>query len=347
MANDQGLEMHLRRRFVEQATPQHVRRRFIERAAAQRPRLPGNLKQLGAVGPVTRPLAASSRTAFVKVGVTQGQTTGKHLAYLTRAQHPGTQPATLFGPGVVDTAAFVQAARQDPHQFRIVVQVPEHPALDRTHYIELCLAQVERDFQRPLAWVAAHHFDTPYPHTHIVLRGRDRDGKDLYVERHYLTHGLRTRAAEVLTWLLGPVRQQQQFTQSNRLTYDGALRGLDDPDSRARVQQTSQMPRPQDFPTADGTLPLRERLQVWSENRTDSALYRLTIPPDQGRQADILAAARQALQSGAAYRRETPGQATPPDTGASLARLTAQLTALRQILQAQQQAQQRGQGMGF
>jgi hypothetical protein len=308
MATDQGLEIHLRRRFVEQATPQHVRRRFIERAAAQRPRLPGNLKQLGAVGPVTRPLAAGSRTAFVKVGVTQGHTTGRHLAYLTRAQNPGTHPATLFGPGVANTAAFVQAARQDPHQFRIVVQVPAHPALDRTRYIALVMAQMEQDFKRPLDWMAAHHYDTEHPHTHIVLRGRDRDGKDLYMERHYLTHGLRTRAAEVLTWLLGPMRQQQQFIQSDRQAYDGVLRGLDDPDLRARVQQT----------------------------------------PEVSRQADILAQARLRVEQSSSLTQPSFVERAQPDTTASMASLAARLTALQQMLQAQQQAQthQRG-GWGY
>ena len=113
-------------------------------------------------------------------------------------------------------------------------------ALDRTRYIELFMAQVERDLGRPLDWLAAHHYDTPYPHTHIVLRGRDRAGKDLYMEKHYLTHGLRTRAAEVLTWLLGPVMRQQQeqehqqVMQSAREIYDGVVRSLEDPDVPAR-----------------------------------------------------------------------------------------------------------------
>src|SRR5438093_3031209 len=187
MADDQGLQIDLRRRFVE-------------RAAAQRPRLPGNLKQLGAVGPVTRPLSASSRQAVVKVGITKGSTTGKHLSYLTHAKGPGKQDARLFGPAAPDTRRFVQDAQQDRHQFRLVVSVPEHRLLDRTRYIELFMAQVERDLGRPLDWTAAHHDDTQYPHTHIVLRGRDRHGKELYMERDYLHYGLRARASQLLTW---------------------------------------------------------------------------------------------------------------------------------------------------
>jgi hypothetical protein len=293
MPTDQRLEIHLRRRFVE-------------RAAAHRPRLAGNLKQLGAVGPVVRPLTATSRQAFVKVGITQGSTTGKHLSYLTHEKSHAQQDATLFGPATADTAAFIQAAQQDPHQFRIVVQVPEHRALNRTRYIALFMAQVDKDLGRPLDWLAAHHYDTPYPHTHIVLRGRDRDGKDLYMEKHYLTHGLRTRAAEVLTWMLGPVlyrqqeQDQEQRIQSAREVYDGVIRSLDDPDMPARLQASE---RPQ---------------------------------------AEMLAAARTRVEQQATLSPLPGGDRAQPDPVTALASLTARLTVLHQALQAQQQAQRRG-----
>jgi hypothetical protein len=221
--NDLDIDLRLRRR------------RFIEQAGAQRPRLRGNLKQLGAVGPVLRPLAAQSRKAFVKVVMTKGTTTQQHLSYLTRAHNPLGQAPTLFGPAAAALPRFMQAAQQDPHQFRIVVQVPEHPHLERTRYIALFMAQVERDLGRPLDWTAAHHYDTPYPHTHIVLRGQDRNGKDLYMARDYLTYGLRSRASQLLTGILGPVRQQQVM-QSDRHVYDGVPRSLEDPDVRARKQ---------------------------------------------------------------------------------------------------------------
>src|SRR5438874_2037869 len=135
----------------------HLRRRFVEQAAAQRPRLTGNLRQLGAVGPVTRPLAAHSRKAFVKAGITKGSTTGKHLSYLTHAKGPDKQDAALFGPGAADKPQFVQAAQQDRHQFRIVVSAPEYHLVDQTRLTQLFMAQVERDLGRPLAWTAAHH----------------------------------------------------------------------------------------------------------------------------------------------------------------------------------------------
>ena len=303
-----------------------LRRRFVEQAQRRRAHLTQNLRQLGAVGPVTRPLTERHRQAFVKVGITKGSTTGKHLSYLTHAKGPDKQDATLFGPGAADKPQFVQAAQHDRHQFRIVVSVPEHRFLDRTRYIELFMAQVERDLGRPLEWMAAHHSDTPYPHTHIVLRGQDHHGKDLYMERHYLTQGLRARASALLTWMLGPVRHQQQFIQSDRQAFDGVLRGLDDPDSRTRAQQSAIAANTYD------PRPLRTQTQ------------------DVRSPAEILAEVRRCLQPSPERRREAPLDRQQPDAarpvlGSSLAdaSLMARLAALHQALQ----AQQRGQGMGW
>jgi hypothetical protein len=196
-----------------------------------------------------------------------------------------------------------------------VVQVPDQARLDRTRYIELVMAQVEQDFGRPLAWVAAHHYDTPYSHTHIALRGRDRDGKDLYMEKHYLMHGLRTRAAEVLTWLLGPVRQQQPYLQSDRLLYDGTIRGTDDPDTRARAQQ----------------LP-----ELYAQQNP------LVLDAAERSQADIVAQARARAEQAGAW---TPGVRASP--GASVVQVAAQLAALQQLLYTQQQAQHQRGGWGY
>ena len=76
----------------EQELQIHLRRRYVEQAQARRPRLPQRLRALGAVGPVVRPLAADSQSAFVKTTITNGTTTGKHLAYLTHGKGRTTGP---------------------------------------------------------------------------------------------------------------------------------------------------------------------------------------------------------------------------------------------------------------
>jgi type IV secretory pathway VirD2 relaxase len=65
------------------------------------------------------------------------------------------------------------------------------------------MRQVEKDTGRRLIWAAVNHHDTDNPHVHIVVRGVDRDGDDLRIDRGYLAHGMRWPAQEILTRELG------------------------------------------------------------------------------------------------------------------------------------------------
>lgn len=71
------------------------------------------------------------------------------------------------------------------------------------------MADMERDLDTRLDWVAVDHFNTDNPHSHIVLRGKDEPDKDLVIARDYISHGIRERASELLTLELGPVSEQQ------------------------------------------------------------------------------------------------------------------------------------------
>ena len=55
------------------------------------------------------------------------------------------------------------------------------------------MRQMEEDLGTKLDWVAADHFNTGHPHSHIVVRGRDDEGNDLVIVRDYISHGMRAR----------------------------------------------------------------------------------------------------------------------------------------------------------
>jgi hypothetical protein len=327
------------------ATPDldiHLRMRHIARTQAMRPRLRGNLKQLGAVGPVVRPLPAHSRQAFVKVQTTRATTTGRHLAYLQHQKGPEQQDASLFGPAAAARQRFTQEAQHDPHQFRLVLMVREHAHLDLTRYTELFMAQVERDLGRPLDWVAANHCDTEHPHTHIVLRGRDRAGKDLYMERDYFQYGLRARASQLLTWFFGPQRlAEQQLGQQQaaaRLAFNGVPQGLDDPDARNRVAQTMAAVGPDDDRPPGSVVDQ----QMETQRRTMAQTTDAGRPP-----AEVLAQFR-GMSSSSAPRTQASMTPVPiAEAPVVLGELAARLTAMQQALAVHALAMQRGQGMGF
>lgn len=158
-----------------------------------------------------------------------------HLKYIVRdgVTREG-KPGRLYDASgeEVDGAAFLDRSADDPHQFRFVVSADEGAQLaDLKPFIRDLLSQMERDLDTRLDWIAVDHFNTGHPHTHVVIRGRDSQGKDLVMARDYISHGIRARAQSLVTLELGPETQlertQKQLNEvgQERLTrLDYALR---------------------------------------------------------------------------------------------------------------------------
>jgi type IV secretory pathway VirD2 relaxase len=53
------------------------------------------------------------------------------------------------------------------------------------------------------------------PHSHIVLRGKDGQGRDLVIDREYIAYGMRARASELATEWLG-IRTEGEIVQSRK-----------------------------------------------------------------------------------------------------------------------------------
>lgn len=131
-----------------------------------------------------------------------------HLNYIKRdgVTRDGER-GELYGPDSdhVDAREFLEPAREDRHQFRLIVAPEDGAELgDLKPFIRDLMAQAETDLGTKLDWCAVDHFNTGHPHSHIVFRGRDDRGGDLVIARNYMAHGFRTRAGELVTLELGP-----------------------------------------------------------------------------------------------------------------------------------------------
>jgi type IV secretory pathway VirD2 relaxase len=146
----------------------------------------------------------------------------RHVSYL------GRESASLDGKHGV----FYDAARdgvdakqeavqwaQDRHHFRLIVS-PERGGdiPDMTAYVREVMRRVERDLDTKLTWIAVNHFNTDNPHAHILLRGKQSDGADLVIPRQYISYGIRDRASDVATELLGErTPQEVQLAKSKEV----------------------------------------------------------------------------------------------------------------------------------
>ncbi|WP_050406564.1 relaxase/mobilization nuclease RlxS [Bradyrhizobium embrapense] len=185
-----------------------------------------------------------------------------HLRYVQRdgVTREG-EPGELYDANGdrADGKAFTERSAGDRHQFRFIVAPEDSAELsDLKPFIRDLMRQMENDLGTRLDWVAADHFNTGHPHSHVVLRGKDDEGRDLVIARDYISHGLRARAADLITRELGPeteievARKLQQEVTAERFTRldrailrdapDGALE-LNALPAREPVWQSARMGR--------------------------------------------------------------------------------------------------------
>jgi type IV secretory pathway VirD2 relaxase len=131
-----------------------------------------------------------------------------HLRYIQRdGVTPEGEPGQLYGPETDEAngTTFLDSCEGDRHQFRLIVSPDDGAELaDLKPFIRDFMAKVESDLETKLDWVAVDHYNTGYPHTHIIIRGKDDKDQDLIMTKDYVSHGLRLRARELLTIELGP-----------------------------------------------------------------------------------------------------------------------------------------------
>ena len=191
-----------------------VRQRgHIARDARWRGTAPGLFARAGMVAPGSRRVIVRARYSR-QVGGELGAAKA-HLRYI---QRDGTTRDD--GPGQLydatsdhaDGNAFLDRSERDPHQFRFIVSPEDSSRLqDLKPFIRDLMQQMEQDLDTKLDWVAIDHFNTGHPHTHVVIRGRDDQGRDLVIARDYIGHGVRARAQALMTLELGPESELERL----------------------------------------------------------------------------------------------------------------------------------------
>lgn len=109
-----------------------------------------------------------------------------------------------------DGREFFSRSEGDRHQFRFIVSPEDGVQYDNLKSVtRRLLSSMEQDLGTKLDWVAVDHFNTGHPHTHVLIRGKDDQGKDLIIAPEYITSGVRERAIEIVSLDLGPRTQRE------------------------------------------------------------------------------------------------------------------------------------------
>ena len=180
------------------------------------------------------------KSRVVKTSNVKSRGIFKHVRYLQRdgvglnGREPEAfnQSEYLSRDEVYDWAA---GCVGDRHHFRFIISPENGSELDLPAYARELMNQMEKDLGTKLSWVGVTHHNTDNPHIHIILKGRDDLGKDLVINRDYISHGMRIKAQEIATRELGfrtdtEIQQElrRNVTQDRPVGFDYKLRSMAD-----------------------------------------------------------------------------------------------------------------------
>ncbi|MGH7435884.1 MAG: DUF3363 domain-containing protein [Polyangiaceae bacterium] len=298
-------------------------------------RLRGSRRRAARSPARVHPLQAHARRVIVKahllrMGPTAAKAAALHIRYIERdgVEKDGSKGALYDAQGPVRARTFEQPRPGEKNQFRFIVSPEDGSELDMTIYVRRLMATLERDIGHKVEWAAVNHFDTSHPHAHIVVRGIDRDGRELRIDRGYISGGMRWRAQELATEELGPrpernVRQAQEreVTLQRFTTLDRELerRGPDHlveartRAPRGRIDESLLIARLEHL---EG-MRLAERVSRTSWRLVEGWQKRLR---DHGARGDILQQIHAAVRGDPArYEAVRSGEALPPEPGMAAA----------------------------
>jgi type IV secretory pathway VirD2 relaxase len=110
-----------------------------------------------------------------------------------------------------DGGDFLERQKGDTYQFRLIVAPEDSGRMENLKpFVRDLMAGMEVDLGTKLDWVAVDHFNTGHPHTHVVIAGHDDRSQDLVMARHYISHGIRHRAQDLVTLELGPEQKLER-----------------------------------------------------------------------------------------------------------------------------------------
>lgn len=155
-------------------------------------------------------LSNRSRGAVVKARVVRHHGRASLAAHLSYIERDGVSrerdEGRLFGAASdeIDRNQFAARCDHDRHHFRFIVSPDDAEKMaDLKTFTRDLMGQMEKDLDTKLDWAAADHWNTQYPHIHIIIRGVADDGENLVLSCDYISNGIRARAQDLITRELG------------------------------------------------------------------------------------------------------------------------------------------------
>ena len=156
----------------------------------------------------------------------------KHINYITRnGVEKDGNPAVAYNENInmskEDLNSFADKCQHDRHTFRMIISPENAEYLNLKEFTRDVVDRMEKDMNTRLQWVAVDHYNTDNPHTHLFIRGVNDQGKDLVINKDYISQGIRVRCQEISTSYLGHMTELDIEEQIENNIHKERLTDLD------------------------------------------------------------------------------------------------------------------------
>ena len=136
-------------------------------------------------------LRVALKARYVQMRAGGDKAARRHLAYIERdgVEQDGSKGRLFDGHGDVERDAFAAPIAGEQRQFRFIISPEDGNELDLRDYTNRLMQRMEKDLGRELRWAAVCHYNTDNPHVHVVVRGVDRRGAEVRIDRGYISEG--------------------------------------------------------------------------------------------------------------------------------------------------------------
>ncbi|MDR0709370.1 MAG: DUF3363 domain-containing protein [Spirochaetaceae bacterium] len=116
--------------------------------------------------------------------------------------------------------------------FRIFLS-PQSDRIDLSALAERFVMKLEASTGYKLYWQAANHYNTAHPHAHLLINGRDKNGKEVEFPRDVVKTFMREYARDICTAQIGPrtlkdleLEKEQELTANRFTSVDKKIKAL-------------------------------------------------------------------------------------------------------------------------
>jgi hypothetical protein len=163
---------------------------------------------------------SSMQRCMVKLRI--GKTMKAHLKFLAeylpqKNKDAVTEKPEPFGPENHRHAIADYEKAMTGKHFKFIIS-PESQHIDTKALVRTLVKRMEAATGKSFNWVAAEHTDTAHKHAHLLINGTDKNGKDIFFDRAFLTQTIREMSSQICTSMIGK-RTKEEIQQSIAGTY--------------------------------------------------------------------------------------------------------------------------------